>query len=91
MYFGHEEPAAAITFLAGFSSAAGTALGWDWERSFDVRKMATVDRGWKWTSTGPHHQMVAKGWPSGKIVSELIELEGDYIRQMTETTNVGKK
>src|SRR4051812_662347 len=63
MYFGHEEPAAAITFLAGFSSAAGTALGWDWERRLDILKNVTKSRGWRWTATGPQHQMAAKGWP----------------------------
>jgi hypothetical protein len=86
MYFGHAEPGAASTFLAGFSSAAGTALGWDWERRFDVRKKVAVGRGWKSTSTGPVHQMEAKGLPAGKIVTELIEIEAEFIRQMTEPT-----
>jgi hypothetical protein len=86
MYFGHAEPAAATTYLAGFSAAAGTALEWDWERRLDVRKKVTVGRGWKSTSTGREHQMAAKGWPAGKIVTELIEIEAEFIRQMTEST-----
>jgi hypothetical protein len=85
MYFGHEEPAAAVAFLAGFSSAAGTALGWDWERRLDVLRNVTTSRGWRWTAAGLQHQMVRKGWPASKIVTELIEIEADFIRRMTES------
>jgi hypothetical protein len=88
MYFGHEEPRAAITFLGGFSTAAGVALAWNWECRFDVRQKVTIGRGWEWTSTGPHHQMASKGWLPSKIVAELIELEAEYIRQMMAASRV---
>ncbi|MEZ6142914.1 MAG: hypothetical protein R3B84_20310 [Zavarzinella sp.] len=83
-YIGPVEPEHARNFLSAFSLAAGYALGWDEECRFEVREYCAVNRGWKWRSAGPEHQMAAKGWPAEKIVTELIELECDYIRQMTK-------
>ncbi len=72
MYIGPESVEAAIAFLAGFSCAAGAALGWDWERRLAVLEEVIKGRGWRCTATGPHRQMIAKGWTVGQIVTELI-------------------
>jgi hypothetical protein len=86
MYFGQDEPEAASLFLIGFSAAAGAALNWDFDQWLNVREVVTTSRGWQWTSTGPHREMIAKGWSSSKIVAEMIDIEAEYIRQMTEAS-----
>jgi hypothetical protein len=85
LFCGHDEPAAAATYLAGFSAAAGVALGWNWERRFDVRDEVKTNRGWRLASGGPKQEMIAKGWSDSQIVLEYIEIEAEFIRRMAET------
>jgi hypothetical protein len=84
MYFGRDEPDLAFLYLAGFSTAAGAALGWNLERRFEIREAAVTSRGWRYMANGPVYQMNAKGWSASQIVAELIEIEAEYIRRMTQ-------
>ena len=66
---------AAMSFLVGFSLAASASLGWKWDLWRDVREAAIRSRGWRVTSTSPHHQMLEKSFSAKQILEELIEIE----------------
>jgi hypothetical protein len=84
-YIGSLSPKSADIFLQGFYQAACIALDVDFVHFHEALEASMKARGIKMKGAmGPLHQLIEKGWPDEKIITELIEIEMDCLRRMVE-------